>query len=273
MLKTRVLTATVLIPTVIAGLFFLPYWAFMFITLALLLVCGWEWSRLSGFIKARARFSYVLFVFVSLLVATRLPIRPVLMIAGVWWVMIGLWLIIVEKRQLTERLASEHSAKRTVLDSINGLFVLIPCWLTLNGIYMSPRGAHLLLWLLLMVWSVDISAYFAGKAFGKRKFAPTLSPNKTWGGFAAGMFAGTLVGVIGFHWIIAPWTCFGCGAVVGLATSLFCVVGDLYESLQKRCQGLKESGTCLPGHGGLMDRLDSLMAATPVFALSLMGFL
>jgi len=134
-------------------------------------------------------------------------------------------------------------------------------------VLLDPRGQELLLFLLVLISAADIGAYFGGRALGKHKLAPRVSPNKTWEGFFAGMFAAGLAALAGglmFHVPLGRWI------FVCLAVALVSVVGDLLESMFKRQVGLKDSSTLLPGHGGVLDRLDSLTAAGPVFLLGLL---
>ncbi|MBT8436567.1 MAG: phosphatidate cytidylyltransferase, partial [Gammaproteobacteria bacterium] len=126
-------------------------------------------------------------------------------------------------------------------------------------------GGEMLLYLFSIVWIADIGAYFSGRRFGKRKLAPAISPGKTWEGFCGGLVA-NLLWIIGIYFFSTGW---GFGflqfVLIGVATSLISVVGDLFESILKREAGVKDSGKLLPGHGGVLDRIDSLIAASPVF--------
>jgi phosphatidate cytidylyltransferase len=150
-------------------------------------------------------------------------------------------------------------------------YVAVPCasvlWLRnldfasdLNG------GAHVVLYLMFIVWATDIGAYFAGRQFGGPKLAPALSPNKTWAGLFGGMLAAALVGAVCASFTPYPLTIAGC-ALGGAALAALAQAGDLFESWLKRRAGVKDSGTLIPGHGGLLDRIDGLVAVAPVFAL------
>jgi phosphatidate cytidylyltransferase len=126
-------------------------------------------------------------------------------------------------------------------------------------------GGGMLLYLFSLVWLADIGAYFSGRKFGKHKLAPTISPGKTWEGLVGGLLA-NLVWIIGIYQLSSGW---GLGfpqfLLISLATSLISVVGDLFESILKREAGVKDSGKLLPGHGGVLDRVDSVIAAAPIF--------
>ncbi len=158
--------------------------------------------------------------------------------------------------------------------AVMGLFVLVPAWVGLNHLRTggfqfgdSSNNLLLILYVFCVVWVADIGAYFAGRAFGKAKLAPRVSPGKSW----AGVWGG-LVAVGAFALVVSFLASAGAGQtllliVASLATGLVSVLGDLLESMLKRHRGIKDSSQLLPGHGGIMDRIDSLTAAIPVFAL------
>ncbi|MYE52872.1 MAG: phosphatidate cytidylyltransferase, partial [Gammaproteobacteria bacterium] len=147
-----------------------------------------------------------------------------------------------------------------------GLAILSAAWNAAMTLRMAPNGAHWLVWLFVLVSAVDIGAYFAGTTWGRRKLAPALSPAKTWEGVAGGAVLGILVcgGALAALGLLSV----AAGAIIALLIAVS-VFGDLLESLLKRQSGVKDSGTLLPGHGGLLDRIDSELAALPVFALLL----
>lgn len=152
---------------------------------------------------------------------------------------------------------------------ITGLLVLIPAWTGLVWIHQLDRGPYLVLSLLILIWIADSSAYFAGRRWGRHKLAPAVSPGKTREGAYGALAGGLCWGVTLAFWY-APTGGLGIGLVLlCLVTVLASIIGDLYESLIKRERGLKDSGALLPGHGGILDRIDSLTAAAPVFALGL----
>ena len=156
--------------------------------------------------------------------------------------------------------------------SVIGLLILAPAWAAAVYLLSFPRGGALVVTMVVIVAAADIGAYFAGKSLGKHKMAPDVSPAKTWEGFWGGVLAVVLVGVLLWYMLPAHNAHVGLLSVlaIALATSLASVVGDLSVSMVKRDSGTKDSGSILPGHGGVLDRLDSLCGAAPVFALGLL---
>jgi phosphatidate cytidylyltransferase len=151
-----------------------------------------------------------------------------------------------------------------------GVLALVPAWLALVRLRYLPHGADWVLFTLLLVWSADIGAYFAGHRFGRVRLAPEVSPGKTWEGVLGGCALSAIVAVAGSAWFALPLYSF---VPLCLAAVAFSIVGDLTESLLKRFAGVKDSGTLFPGHGGVMDRIDSVTGAAPVlfFGLIMLG--
>jgi len=149
-----------------------------------------------------------------------------------------------------------------------GFVALVPSWLLLVRLHgESPLGHELSMTVLAIVWGADIGAYTFGRAFGRIKLAPAVSPGKTWEGVAGGLIAAAAAAWLAALWIGLPE---GALLALGVLTALASVIGDLAVSVCKRNVGLKDTGTLLPGHGGVMDRIDSLIAAIPVFVVGLM---
>jgi len=183
-----------------------------------------------------------------------------LALACTWWVIALAWLILAPTRH------------RPTVVLLCGLPVLMPAFLALARTQISApahrSGPLLVLWLVLMVCAADIGAYFAGRRFGRRKLAPRVSPGKTWEGALGGLLMVALVAWGGAAYFDLPplgAIAFGCGV------GIFSIIGDLTESMFKRAAALKDSGGLLPGHGGLLDRIDSVTAAAPLYALGLFG--
>lgn len=269
MLKQRIITALILAPLVIAAVLLLPT-AVLALLLAIVVAYGArEWAQLSGIERLGGQLLYSLLVLL-LMLAVHLYMPP----AWTVWV-IGfsvLWWVTALIRLGSFRGETEMPGF-TLLHALEGLAVLVPAWLSLVAIHSIPqRGPLLLLFLLILIWSADIGAYFAGHRWGRHKLAPRVSPGKTREGVYGAMASALLCGLVLAGWIGTDLPRAPLMLLLCLVTMLFSVVGDLFESLLKRRQGIKDSGTLLPGHGGMLDRIDSLTAAAPVFLLGLMLF-
>ncbi|MAT93353.1 MAG: phosphatidate cytidylyltransferase [Halioglobus sp.] len=274
MLRQRVITALVMAGLFLAALALLslPLLALLF---ALLIALGaWEWSRLAGFNAVPARALYVA-VIVAALGALYLYCRlwdapqrewvqPFLGLACLWWCFALLWVKSYPGSALMWR--------GVPMRSLMGLLVLAPAWLAAVYLLSFPRGGILLVVMVLVVAAADIGAYFAGVTFGRHQLAAAVSPKKTWEGFWGGIAACAALAVL-LHYLL-PDQVSHVGlpsvAAVTISTALASVLGDLTVSMVKRESGVKDSGTLLPGHGGVLDRLDSLCGAAPVFALGLL---
>ncbi len=261
MLKTRIITAVILIGLLLVILFRLPPVATTIALTAAVLTGAWEWSAFVRLRTVPGRLLYVLVAAAGLLLAHPLTLAQpatltVLFVALAWWVAALLWVVFAPRR------AAIWSA------ALAGLLALVPAWIAMVRLRVDvPRGAQWLLFALCLVWAADIGAYAAGRSFGRTKLAPQVSPGKTWEGVLGGLVFAALVALGGSQWFAVPVLRFVplCLGVVG-----FSIVGDLTESLLKRFAGLKDSGTLFPGHGGVMDRIDSLTSAMPVLLLGLM---
>jgi phosphatidate cytidylyltransferase len=267
MLKQRVITASVLAPLVIAAVLLLPTaWLGVLLTLILLLAAE-EWTKLSGLRSCGFYVGFIAAVTLGMLLIgwallLGLPLWPLFLVATLWWAAstVRLWRIEAVPRQEAPDWPAFAS----------GLLVLCATWGGLLWVHLQPRGPGLVLALLFLIWGADIAAYFTGKRWGRRKLAPVLSPGKTIEGVMGAMAAGLVVGLtLAVLYAETPLQQIGLLLLCLLLVPVS-VVGDLYESLLKRERGLKDSGTLLPGHGGVMDRIDSMTAATPVFALGVM---
>ncbi len=265
-LKTRIITALILAPIAIGGIFFLPPLGFALFTGAIIAVGAWEWANMAGIEQPLGRVGFALAVAAILFGLLEAPANVVLWVALVWWAMC--FLLVRSYPDGSDRWSS--STARAMM----GLLVLVPAWVGLNhlrtgGFQFGDSASNLLLilYVFCIVWVADIGAYFSGRAFGKAKLAPRVSPGKSWAGVWGGLFA---VGV--FALLIGLWANASSGDIAllmlaSLITGGISVVGDLMESMLKRFRGIKDSSHLLPGHGGIMDRIDSLTAAIPVFAL------
>lgn len=257
-LRSRVLTALVLIPPVVAGVLWLPGPWLVALFAAVVLAAAWEWADLAGFRHGLAQFGFVLGIGGGLVASGLVSLEWVLLGGVVWWV------------AAVALVVSYPAVPRGRLPwAIMGILVLVPPWAALVGLAQGGlEGRIAILALFFLVWAADIGAYFTGRRYGRHRLTE-VSPGKTWEGLAGGVLAAMLVAglaawALGFR---------GIGTVVfmGIAvmTVLASVLGDLLESLLKRLADRKDSGALLPGHGGLLDRIDSLTAAAPVFVLGL----
>jgi phosphatidate cytidylyltransferase len=267
MLLQRVITALVLAPLMLAGIFLLPdFWFRIFIGL-IVLFGSWEWANISGFSQLSARFGVSLvtaLVLVSLhclLPATSHAWLALILVFLVWWVLAIVLVVAYPK--------GSGWLKSRGLRLVASLPVFCGFWMGLVWLKAQEQSVLLLTWLMLLVWGADIGAYFSGRAWGTRKLAPQVSPGKTWAGAYGGVSSAIVVSVLLVHFYLPAhswkgWLWLVCLSVAVVAVS---VVGDLFESLLKRNRGIKDSSSLLPGHGGVLDRIDSLCAATPMFVL------
>lgn len=263
MLRTRIITAAVLLPLLIGGMFFLPtiWWAF---GLSPLLFAGaWEWGGLTG-MQRTARQGYGLVVLMtSFALLLGVQYSDMLWIEqGVYWLAVVFWLVCVPLS-----LRRGWRLRHLLLSALTGWLLIVPTWFALIRLQEVP---WILLAVLGVVWVADTAAYFAGHRWGRRKLAPAISPGKTWEGVAGATVAvavyHALVWNLGLHNLMP-------GSSVAAALLVACllplsIIGDLFESLIKRQAGVKDSGTLLPGHGGVLDRIDGLTATLPLAALA-----
>lgn len=268
MLLQRTLTALLLAPLVIALILLAPTGMFAAIVALAFLAAMWEWTRLSGLKATAARAALLVLtaaIFALCWYARGGIAWPVLIGIGVsWWIVVGQWL-----RHFA--FGAAPTRENILIKLGAGLLTIVPAWIAAVTIHGSAdRGNWWTMLALLIVWAADIGAYFSGRQFGRRKLAPTISPGKTWAGVYGAFVAGAIVAGVGGSLLGVTG-----GKLIGLLVlSVFVVVvsivGDLFESLMKRHAAVKDSGNLFPGHGGLLDRLDSVFAALPVFAAGML---
>ena len=259
-IRSRILTALVLIPLVLAGLFYLPPSGILALGIALALVGGLEWAGLIH-LYGVGRFVYALLVAGATYLLTLLDPLGVALGAALWWALVAAE-VPVFRSQADEPVYRSSGAAAGLITVAPALALLI------RLVQESPWQG---LAVLVIVWAADIGAYGVGKAWGRRKLAPHISPGKSWegllGGTALAAAAAALLAWKGPMEGLAPGPMAGIGALVAVVGQL----GDLSESMFKRRAGVKDSGGWLPGHGGLLDRIDSLSAGVPIYALCLWG--
>ena len=276
MLKTRIVTAIVLVSAFLLALFYLPPIGWLAVSTLIAALAAWEWGALIGFGK-QARVSFGLAV-VVVAVLTAIASPGAVGIAGesdsaaialgrwfyypsaAFWILVApIWM------------KSRWRIHGSVLGVLVGAVVILPTWLALVQIKLA--GELVLLAIMATVWLADIAAYFSGRTFGRHKLAPAISPGKTWEGAIGSVLA---VVVYGFFYLsVLPKELAGSPAllfVLLVAFAAFSIVGDLLESLLKRQAGLKDSSGILPGHGGVLDRIDSLTSTLPMAAIALHYF-
>ena len=265
MLKTRLISAIILIPIFIWITLKLPTAYFALVTGVITLMAAWEWSGLMGIQKFLIRMCYPVLIAEGLYLSVFIPIEILLPVIYVWWLLV-LFLVIVYPK------CSSWWGNSKIVRGLMGFFTLLPTWVSLNFLHSGflfnlGHGGPIVLFLFVLIWGADSGAYFAGRMWGKRKLAPAVSPGKTWEGCAGALLTSVILAPVlawlwpamRMHWLFLILLC--------LLTGMFSILGDLFESMLKRNVGVKDSGRMIPGHGGLLDRIDSLTSAAPIFAL------
>jgi len=257
-LRQRVLTAVVAVATILVVVFVLPDWATI-IALGIVILAGaWEWGAFVQADSIMTQTIYTLSVALALL-ATWFVMGNVPG-SDRWILVAGLagWLVALV---LVFRFPTRFSPPFVVLA---GLWILISTFLALAYLYLSPDGKRMLMLLLIIVWSADIGAYFAGRRYGRIKLAPSVSPGKSWEGVGGGLIVVAAVALLASVFLDRPASIL---LPLALASAAISIVGDLTVSMFKRNASVKDSGRLFPGHGGVLDRIDSVSAAAPLFAL------
>ena len=255
MLKERVITALIAVAVLLLVLFVLPQAAAQVVVALLILAGAWEWSGFLGARSTAMRSGYVVFIAVLMGLATWVAPQidaPLFQVAVVWWLCALVWTLFYP------------TPIPAAVRWIAGVLVLLPLYKALVVLYVASPAV--LLGALLIVWAADTGAFVAGKLFGRVKLAPKISPGKTWEGVIGGLLTVAVLAVAG-AWLFDGRV----GVLVPFCLAVACasVVGDLTVSMFKRTSGLKDSGSIFPGHGGILDRVDSVAAAAPLFALGI----
>jgi phosphatidate cytidylyltransferase len=279
MLATRIFTALVLIPLVLVALFLLPPLGWATAALAAIAAAGVEWARLARFERrAQAIFAASLVLIgggAMLVPAARFGVGgwPDGVLVALCGPALLFWLLVAPRWLRSHSRPASKPAMALV-----AAIVLIGAWAAV--VQLQSRGPWVVLAAMAIVWLADTAAYFSGRAFGRRKLAPAISPGKTWEGVY-----GALAAVAVYALALAPFAqragyasevtplSVAIWVALALGLALLSIAGDLLESLLKRQAGVKDSGTLLPGHGGVLDRIDALLAAMPAAALLTQGFL
>ncbi len=268
MLKWRIITALILLPLVLGGIFLLPGWGFAIALGIVVLLGAWEWARLVSVERQSSRWAWLgaVTVLMGLLGGSGDPgivLVPVLLLGLIWW-LYAAWQVL--RFSGAER---ETGAFRGGPALIAGLLVLLPAWVGLVWLHGLEAGPWLVLMVLVITWAADVGAYFAGRGLGRTRLAPAVSPGKTWEGVVGGLALALVAAAVMLFLFPLPPLPMGGLLLLAAVTVVFSVLGDLYESLVKRRRGVKDSGALLPGHGGVLDRIDSLTATGTVYALGI----
>jgi len=262
MLAKRIFTALILAPLVVFGTLYLSSYWFSLVIGLMTIIATWEYSSLIKLNRFSNKSFYIIVILASAFLIAISPslLAPVLFIATLWW-LLALFLVISHPKN------SDALKNNMLIGLLNGLFLFAPMTSSLAILHSQERSFVLLL--LLFIWAADIGAYFSGRHYGKKKLCTQVSPNKTVEGVYGGIFLAQIVAIAYVVIFVQnPATkdflvfCF-----LALATALVSVIGDLFESVLKRINDRKDSGSILPGHGGLLDRIDSLASSAPVFLL------
>lgn len=273
MLRQRVITGVIMAGGFLAAVALLPVPALAGLFAVMIGLGGWEWARLSGWTGGFARAVYVLvllaaagltYFYTGLDAApNREKVQPFVGLGCLWWSIALLWIRGYPQSAVLWR--------NRAMRSLMGFLVMVPAWLSAVYLLSLPRGGLVVVVMILAVVVADIGAYFTGRALGKHKLAVHVSPGKTWEGFWGGVACSTLLALLIWYMLPDRYDV-SVAAVIAVivTTSLTSVVGDLTVSMVKRESGEKDSGSLLPGHGGILDRLDSICGAAPVFTLGLM---
>ncbi len=261
MIKQRLITGVILAALVLLGVFYLSPFAFAVCAAGVVALAAHEWANFASLGQGgRWLFMLACLVAVALLhFATPVLYLPVLVLAFLFWLW-GCYLVV------------GYPARKvgcTKLKLLVGLLVIVPAWLALVLLKSMEQGELALVMLMLLVWGADTGAYCAGKLLGRRKLIPNVSPGKTVEGLLGGLATSVVIGLVIGFWRELPAPALVYLVALSVVTCLASVLGDQFESLFKRERGIKDSGRILPGHGGIMDRIDSLTAAAPVFMLGL----
>jgi phosphatidate cytidylyltransferase len=261
MLGQRLITGALLAAIFAGALVWLPVAMLILLIAGVVLAGAWEWGRLAG-LAGPVRLGYVAAVAAVLLGCHWAWPRwtlPLLAAAGMWWLAMLVWVV-----------AYPRGARwwSGILTPVMGAMALIPAWVAAYWFLVQERGALWLGVVVVVVAGSDIGAYFGGRAWGRHRLAPAVSPGKTWEGVVSGLALALVVGLLAAVplGLGERWPAWLAVALLGTAAG---VLGDLGESMVKRHHGVKDSGSLLPGHGGVLDRIDSLTAALPTFALGL----
>ncbi len=266
MLKQRVITAIILASMITTAVIFLPTQMFALMLAVIICVASWEWAACAGFHSMKQKIVYVSFILLCLiacLIFLEKQWVPLIIACGFIWWLIAIFLVVRYQMNKSINLSSG------ILKAMIGAIILVPAWLSLIFIHLNTSGDSLMLFLFFLIWLADSAAYFSGRKFGCNKLASNVSPGKSWEGVYGALIMSLLLGAsyaiyADMQFVVAVYF-----ILLVLLTAGFSILGDLTESMFKRIAGIKDSSNILPGHGGVLDRIDSLTSAAPVFFVGL----
>ncbi len=265
--RTRIVAAAIMAPVAILGVLYLPTHLLAPAIGGLMMLGLWEWTLLAGVTERIPRAAYLLgnatlMAALAWGAGANLFVLKLVAVLGVaWWLLVLLWLA-------RFKFASADKPWTRALKLLAGSLCVIPAWAAICFLHASqPKGPVWALFALLIVWAADTGAYFVGVRFGKHKLAPRISPGKSWEGFFGGLAATLILAVAMLAPLGLQWNSLPSLLLLTAVTAVVSVAGDLFESLLKRHAGAKDSSDLIPGHGGMLDRIDSLLAALPIFVV------
>ena len=263
MLKYRLLTAFLMGPLILWAIYAMPENFFALFSLILVSFGAWEWSVFAGWVKPLQRklfFIVNVFLFVAVLFLANTEFNTVIITTSLLW-----WIICVPLL-LSFPFQKNNFIHNRIIKTLVGIVLLLATLVSMVSIRNNPEyGSAFVLYLVLMIWFADSGAYFAGRAFGKHKLIPNVSPGKTWEGVAGALIVTLVVALVAVNLLNISSSQSPAFVLITFVTVIYSIVGDLSESMFKRMANIKDSGTLLPGHGGMLDRIDSLMSGLPVF--------
>lgn len=266
-MKSRIITATILIGLVVWAIFFAPPTIFDFLVALFLGVASWEWAGLIPSVTSSA-LKKVLFVLLIEILWLGFSMWPVGFQGLLYFNAVLILLLIPALLTYPQSISSWYSSTTSIIFALS---FSITASVSLEYLKQMPKGELWLITVLLLTWLMDTGAYFTGRFFGQRKLIPYVSPNKTWEGFWGGFFLSELVVIGAGHVFAAEFMGWILWIVTGTLAILGAVIGDLFISMLKRCAQVKDTGNLLPGHGGVLDRVDSLLVSATIVVLFLVG--
>ena len=273
MFLSRAITSFFLAILFFSSIGFLPPYQLNFLLILILAIASQEWARLAGYSSLLAIIFYVMTILLTIFLISEYifqgdiqyskSMQSLLGVSSIWWVVAFLWI-----KNYPESVSIWNSR---LVKSLMGFFIIIPLWFCIVFVFNLNYGRYLLMLFVILVAAADIGGYIVGKLLGRHALIPSVSPNKTWEGFYGGLvFSITLISCI---WLVFPldykFYSFSHLMLITIFTFLASVVGDLTVSMLKREGGHKDTGSLLPGHGGLLDRVDGIFGAAPIFTLGI----